>query len=104
MDTYKNTFHSYRYDGSKEYYDGMNPVKYRGWRIYHRIKSNADGGNVYDIVFDGVCLGMYAGIKGAKSAIDGIISGEHHTFQYPDKNTHLFQTAIERSRMMANIE
>ena len=41
------------------------PIEYKGYLIYERIK-----GVCFDIVKNGVCVCMRAGINGAKSAID----------------------------------
>jgi len=64
--TYKNSFHV---TGSKDTHEWLStnakPTKYKGWLIYERVK-----GSVWDVVKDGVCEGMYAGLNGAKRSID----------------------------------
>jgi hypothetical protein len=68
--TYKNSFHQKGNPYSQEIITarlGESPVEYYGYLIYRRL----DGDYwVYDIVKDGVCIGMYAGINGAKARID----------------------------------
>ena len=46
------------------------PKEYKGYLIFERIK-----GIHFDIVKDGVCLGMYAGPNGARARIDEMICG-----------------------------
>jgi len=71
MTAYKNPFHSEKYQGSTAIIEtDVKPAQYKGYLIYHRIKTNTPGGNVFDIVNDGVCVGMRAGINGAKTRID----------------------------------
>lgn len=68
---YQNPFFSLKYQDSKPFIEtAAAPVEYKGFLIYHRVKSYNPGGNVFDIVKDGVCVGMYAGLNGAKKAID----------------------------------
>jgi hypothetical protein len=71
MVTYKNSF----YDNDKKDRNpvlttDLKPVEYKGYLIYHRINSTIKSGNVFDIVKDDICIGMYAGINGAKQRID----------------------------------
>ena len=62
--TYKNSFHKPKYQDSKPEIEIKSvPVEYKDYLIYKRS-------NVFDIVKDGVCIGMYAGINGAKKRID----------------------------------
>ena len=71
MVSYKNSFHSkYYQDSAPIIKTDVIPTLYKGYEIYHRIKSSSPGGNVFDIVKDGVCVGMNAGINGAKRKID----------------------------------
>lgn len=48
------------------------PVEYKGYQIFHRVKSANKDANVYDIVKDGKCIGMYAGPNGARRKIDSL--------------------------------
>lgn len=71
MTTYKNSFHNEKYQGSEPMIQtDVRPTIYKGYEIYHRIKSSSPGGNVFDVVKDGICVGMNAGINGAKRKID----------------------------------
>jgi len=68
--TYKNSFHQKNNPYSQEIITarlGEPPVEYYGYLIYRRLD---EGYEVFDIVKDGVCVGMYAGINGAKRHID----------------------------------
>lgn len=66
MAKYKNKFYSPKLQDSKPFIEtDVTPVKYQGYLIYERIK-----GICFDIVKNGVCIGMYAGLNGAKGAID----------------------------------
>lgn len=69
---YRNPWHNPRDPkyGPAVYRTDAKPVAYRGYLIHHRIKSSSPGGDVYDIVKDGVCVNQYAGINGAKGYID----------------------------------
>ncbi len=49
------------------------PVEYKGYLIYHRISGTTKNGDVFDSVKDGVCVGMSAGLNGAKNRIDKLI-------------------------------
>jgi hypothetical protein len=63
---YKNKFYNAKYDNSKLFIEtDSKPVEHKGYLIYERIK-----GVCFDVVKKGVCVGMYAGINGAKQAID----------------------------------
>lgn len=68
---YENKFYNPK-AGTQKFFDtDVKPVEYKGYLIVHRIKSNANGGNVYDIVTaDGICIKMFAGIMSAKRMID----------------------------------
>lgn len=52
-------------EGDKVLKCDKEPVNYNGFLIYERAK-----GTVYDVVKDGACIGMYAGLNGAKRNID----------------------------------
>ena len=67
---YRNSFHTpFGPDCGPEFFEvEVRPTKYRGFLIYHRLR------NCFDIVVDGVCIGMYAGMNGAKRYIDGRIA------------------------------
>lgn len=61
---YKNSFYSPRVIGSYESFRYSNPVNYKGYLIFHYSK------DVFHIVKDNICIGMMAGINGAKKRID----------------------------------
>jgi hypothetical protein len=79
---YKNPFHSPDYQGSKpEIESEADPVEYKGYLIFKRVEvhrkitdtfKSVFVADVYDIVKNGVCVGMMAGINGAKTRIDQI--------------------------------
>lgn len=66
MAKYRNTFHKPgRSEYGPEFYEtASRPVEYMGYLIYHRLDK------CFDIVCDGDCIGMYAGLNGAKNAIE----------------------------------
>lgn len=67
MTIYRNKFYSPRILGSTEFIStDSTPMRFNGFLIYHRVKSTCKGANIFDIVSNGVCIGMYAGINGAK--------------------------------------
>lgn len=69
MAKYRNKFYSPKYQDSKPVIEtNAEPVKYKGYLIYERIK-----GICFDVVKNGVCVSMYAGLNGAKHAIDNKI-------------------------------
>jgi len=51
-------------------------VLYRGYLIYHRLRTTTPQNDIFDIVKNSVCVGMNAGINGAKIKIDKLIDGE----------------------------
>jgi hypothetical protein len=62
---YTNSFYDPKYQGSKPVIQtDAAPLEYNGYLIYKRSKE------VFDVVSGGICVGMYAGINGAKKAID----------------------------------
>ena len=66
--TYINSFHNPNNADSKEILScDSDAIKYKGYLIYQRIKSTC-----FDVVKDGICVGMYAGVNGAKIFIDGL--------------------------------
>lgn len=66
MAKYKNKFYSPKILDSRPIIEtDAKPVEHKGYLIYERIK-----GVCFDIVKRGVCVGMYAGLNGAKHAID----------------------------------
>lgn len=74
MTTYKNSFYENdTKNRTKLLRTDAKPIEYCGYLIYHRIKSTTESADVFDIVKDSVCIGMYAGINGAKKAIDNLI-------------------------------
>lgn len=71
--SYKNPFYSPKHSDSKPMIiTDAKPIEYNGYLIFERIK-----GICFDIVKDGVCVGMNAGIKGAKKRIDAIPIKSH---------------------------
>jgi hypothetical protein len=65
MATYKNKFYSKHFQNSTPFITvNEAPVIYRGYEIYKRFS------NLFDIVKNGVCVGMCAGLNGAKRRID----------------------------------
>ena len=69
--TYQNSFYNPHNRMSKPFFTCEHrPVKHKGFEIYNRIKSISKGGDCWDIVKDGVCIGMNAGLNGAKRRID----------------------------------
>ena len=73
MTRYKNSFHSEKNQNSKEYFETSEmPIEYKGYFIFHRIKDTIKVLNVFDVVKNNVCIGMYAGINGAKKFIDNL--------------------------------
>lgn len=68
---YKNSFYNPENCTSLEWIyrdDNYNPpFHYKGYMIYERFEH---GYQIFDIVKDDVCIGMYAGINGAKGRID----------------------------------
>jgi len=66
MARYRNTFHK-PFDASygPEFFEvDAQPVEHNGMLIYRRLP------NCFDVVRDGECVGMYAGLNGAKRGID----------------------------------
>lgn len=65
--TYRNSFHkpdARGLYGPEFYVTDEPPSEYRGYLIYRRLP------NVYDVVKDDVCVGMYAGPNGARRYVD----------------------------------
>lgn len=68
MHTYKNIFYNVNYQNScREYTADLNSIIYKGYEIHRYSSIN------FHIVKDGVCIGMMAGINGAKGRIDKIV-------------------------------
>lgn len=68
--TYENSFYNKGDKHSQaEISTNVTPAEYKGYLIYERVK-----GSVWDIVHDGVCVGMNAGPNGARKAIDEKLS------------------------------
>lgn len=73
MATYKNTFFKNDKKERKEYITTESkPMFYKNHYIYHRISSNIKDANIFDIVKNNECIGMYAGVNGAKNRIDSL--------------------------------
>lgn len=53
--------------GPPIYITNSEPVEYRGLLIYKRFDA------CFDVVKDNICIGNYAGLRGAKGLIDKII-------------------------------
>lgn len=65
--SYKNPFYNIHYMGSRAIIEtDAKPIPYKGYLIYERNPYAP----IFDIVKKGVCVGMYAGLNGAKRAID----------------------------------
>jgi len=63
--TYRNSFYNAKYQDSRpDITTDAKPEHYEGYMIHRRSK------DVFDIVKDGVCIGMSAGLNGAKRKID----------------------------------
>jgi len=68
MATYLNSFYKENLkEGSKYINTDSIPVEYKRHLIYRRNL------NVFDIVKNDICIGVYAGINGAKGRIDQLI-------------------------------
>jgi len=62
---YRNFFYSSTRGGDPEFYTtDARPIPYKGFLIYRRLP------NCFDIVKDGICVGQYAGLSGARGVID----------------------------------
>lgn len=64
---YRNSFHKpgFQTDYGPEFFEtDAKPVEHCGLLIYRRLDKG------FDIVDNGVCIGMYAGLGGAKQAIE----------------------------------
>jgi len=65
LSSYKNPFYRKSIPGSKPVLTtDVTPMHYKGYLIYKRLH------DCFDIVKNGVCVGMNAGLKGAKKRID----------------------------------
>ena len=66
MARYRNTFHKsgLSHYGPEFFEVDVSPVEHHGMLIYRRLS------NCFDVVANGECVGMYAGLSGAKRAID----------------------------------
>lgn len=65
QNNYKNSFYSKTTPESKPVlFTDATPIEYKGYLIYKRLPE------CFDIVIDGVCIAMCAGINGAKKRID----------------------------------
>jgi hypothetical protein len=64
MTTYNNPWHDRHSVYSREKYTNDKPVEYKGYFIFKEREYE------FHIVKDGVCVGMNAGINGAKKRID----------------------------------
>jgi len=69
--TYLNSFHKPDAKGAygpPSFTVDVSPEEYRGYQIFHRQMQ------VWDIVKDGVCIGMYAGPNGARGRVDLLLA------------------------------
>jgi hypothetical protein len=66
MARYINSFHKTHdgFSGPAVFETEAKPVEYLGFKIYRRLPE------CFDVVRNNVCIGMYAGLNGAKRAID----------------------------------
>jgi hypothetical protein len=63
--SYKNKFYNKNFQNSTPIITVNSlPVLYKGYNIYKRFS------NLFDIVKNGICVGMCAGLEGAKRRID----------------------------------
>ena len=72
---------------SPEYFttlDGMKPVIYRGFKIYQRLNRS------FEIVFNDVCIGQYAGMSGAEKQINRL-------YKYGAASWYLSEKAVTAS-------
>lgn len=75
MTTYKNPWQKNNRFMEPEYTTDATPTDYKGYLIYHRIKSGQPtslGKDCFDIVQDDVCIGQCAGLSGAHRFIDSL--------------------------------
>jgi len=68
---YVNSFHSPRSLDPAVYSTDAEPVEYRGLLIVNRIKSTS--ARCFDVVKDGICIGQYAGPRGAREFVDTLL-------------------------------
>jgi hypothetical protein len=69
---YRNSFYNPKRFSSQEWITARldeSPEEYKGYLIYRRIDEDS-GDNIFDIVNKDVCIGMCAGINGAKRSVD----------------------------------
>ena len=67
MESYINSFYQKSVQGSNPVLAAdAKPVNYKGYLIYKRLEA------CFDIVKDGVCVAMYAGLNGAKTKVDDL--------------------------------
>lgn len=67
--SYKNSFYNKHYQNSVPVISTkQEPEIYKCFKIYHGSWSR------FDIVLNNVCIGMYAGVNGAKRQIDYLVS------------------------------
>jgi hypothetical protein len=70
---YKNSFYNKdkRFPGSYEFYEGEPELEYKGYLIFEIYRyENPRRPGLCHIVKDNICIGMYAGMNGAKKFID----------------------------------
>jgi len=72
---YRNAFYNPQHPApcSQEFYEGEPKEEYKGYLIFELWKFDRPSHpGMYHIVKDGVCVGMNAGLNGARSRIDSI--------------------------------
>jgi hypothetical protein len=71
MNNYKDSFYNPDIPYSYEFIQCFKkPAEYKGYLIYPRVVSIGAGGDIFDVVKDGVCLHTSAALDYAKKFID----------------------------------
>lgn len=69
--TYKNPFYHPSYSGSRpEYGTNEPPIEYKGYQIFHRIKSTSKDGDCCDLVKDGAIISQRVTVRSCKAFVD----------------------------------
>jgi hypothetical protein len=69
MTVYVNSFFGKVAESSKTLSCATPPIEYKGHQLFNRIPGKP-GAQVIDVVKDGICIAMYAGMNGARGFID----------------------------------
>lgn len=91
---YKNTFYSKDREPYSNPFLGTDeePQVYKGYRIFPRVISVKPGGDEFDIVNDSdECIGMCAGLNGAKARIDEIVENSVISVDLKKLAQHLYK-------------